>query len=172
MIANILSGLEFLKGKALVLHGDISMFNILIHRFWPKGSGRLASELREIASNRCTNTTGSNDSNDPTSPSASACNDLDIVDNTLPTVSTAPVQTSEPTPETTVPPASSTQVEESQVPSAPATTVSANYNGTLEHIEFAGMLIDFDFMRYTKDDIHMTSVRHYLNHIEHYIDTF
>ena len=43
------------------------------------------------------------------------------------------------------------------LPLAPA-PVDVTYDGTLEHIEAAGMLIDCDFMRYKDDESHQTSV--------------
>lgn len=130
------SGLDFLNGKARVIHGDLSMNNIMIGRVWPKGSAQTPSQLRNIACNSNASDTVSDGGRSPTSQP-----DLTIVG--------APVVDSLAGPN----------------PDPPSVSDAVDHTGTCEAIESSGMLIDFDFMRYTNDNTHMASVRSFVSTI-------
>lgn len=127
--------MEFLSQKGNVIHGDISINNILINRVWDCSLEDSPARLRLLASNinASTNDPGPNDEHGQDAD--------DREDNSMPMLGLPHDQANPPV----LPPASA--------------TVSVNYDGTLEPIEAAGMLIDCDFMRYKDNKGHQTSVR-------------
>lgn len=180
--------LEFLYQTVGVIHGDISLNNIMINRVWKHVPGNSPSRLRIMAcSNSRTLTFRTNRAN-------SACRIGQVSTTTViqtPTTSTTVVQASVPSttqgpttastavvhvPATSDEPATSELIPSVQVlATSPALTVQehssgvgimVDYKGTTEHIESAGMVIDCDFMRYAGQEINLTSVRKFS------IDTF
>ncbi|KAF9477569.1 hypothetical protein BDN70DRAFT_881054 [Pholiota conissans] len=126
---DIVNALEFLNTKADVIHGDLSINNILINRVWNHTPDNTPSKLRSLAFQ-----VGDAD----TTPNISGSNEQ----NNLPTQS---VQISAPVPAPAPAP-------------APAVCVQVvSDNGTVEPIEAAGLLIDYDFMRDVNEDTHQTS---------------
>ena len=51
-MANFFSALEFLSTKAKVIHGDISINNILINQVWNYEPGCSPSQLRHVATSK------------------------------------------------------------------------------------------------------------------------
>ena len=117
--------LEFLSEKANVIHGDISVNNILINHVWNGLLEDSPSQLRILASSINTSIDGS-------------CADDRNDDDSAPKLGLQ--STHDPV-----------------LPLAPA-HVDVSYDGTLESIEAAGMLIDCDLMRLKDDERHQISV--------------
>ncbi len=115
-ILNLFPALEFLSAKGHVIHGDFSIFNIMIHRIFQYAQGRSPSHLRIIASTSANVTASQHHA-----------------------LSQAPADTSTST--TASPPR------------------KVDVNGTTEHIECSGMLIDCDFMNFKDRSSNRTSVR-------------
>ena len=117
--------LEFLSDKGNVIHGDISINNILINRVWGCSVEDSPSQLRVLAPS--VNTVPKLGLESPHDRPRS---DGDSIVERVPVLRLAPVQ-------------------------AP---MDADYNGTFEPIEAAGMLIDYDLMRNKDEQSHQTSV--------------
>lgn len=133
----------------------------MINRVWPQGSAKSPSQLRELACASPKNVTSESNSNDLMPLSEPTSDDPGAIDGIPPADPTAVVQSSASTitDAAVVPPADSASVVNNSALALPDTNVAVNYNGTLEHIESAGMVIDLDFMRYLTEDTHLTSVR-------------
>lgn len=153
--------MEFLSEKGNVIHGDISINNILINRVWEYSVEDSPSRLRALASGVKTSTTlpegtplvdNAHDQDTLVFIEADDHNDKND-DNSMPKLGLGSPHGQ---------PGSSSSIVKGVpiLPLAPAPApVEAGYNGTLEHIEAAGMLIDCDFMRYKDVGSHQTSVR-------------
>jgi hypothetical protein len=130
--------LEFLNVHAQVVHGDLSFNNIMINRVWQHKRDRSPSDLRNflIKSRKVPDSLPPDVSLPPNVP-------LSLLK--LP---------SSQTPFSTVVDNSPLQVNDD--------SVVVDHAGTIEEIEATGMLIDCDFMRYTTQKTHQTSLRkHY-----------
>lgn len=218
VIYNFLA-LEFLYQKVGVIHGDISMNNIMINRVWNYGPNDTPSLLRIIACAKARKATCANigpqsvvqvsatsttvvraptaftpsiiqtsttsaaqvlaTSGPPQVISATATS-LTVVQAPCPVPATAVavVQVAATSAIQQLAPTFQVSTASAHVDSAPATydpatcalidksrasSVGAvvDYAGTTEHIEFAGMIIDCDFMRYEGQEINLTSVRNF-----------
>lgn len=140
------AGLDFLNRKARVIHGDLSVNNVMISRVWPKESAKTPSQLRAIACalpgvvNAATGVDAATDSDDSDTPPSRPDFGID--------------QTSVVEP----------LALSSHDPAEPLiTSSSVNHNGTVDDIESSGMIIDCDFMRFVDDDMRMASVRNPLS---------
>lgn len=112
-IANFLLALEFLHQKAGVIHGDISMNNIMINRVWRHGPNDSPSQLRAIASGYSNSIIYAKDHDNSTSQSIAQAS----------STSTAVIQA--PDTFTTVIQASATSAAQALVTPAPIGVVSA-----------------------------------------------
>lgn len=133
-VLNLFSVLDFLSSKANVIHGDLSVNNILINRVWDHEPAKSPSQLRVLASMKANILSQSSyviDVNSQLHALASA--------------------------QDTNPPKLSDSPARNQIPQA--TYAKVDNAGTLEHIESSGMIIDCDFMRYKDQSNHQTSVR-------------
>ena len=141
-MANFFSALEFLSTKAKVIHGDLSINNILINRVWNYEPGRSPSQLRHLAISKANMAPDVSDLgfyNNTMSQSRSGSNAGTIIQSL--DISAPVVQA----------PAPALAVDTS--------TTSVDYDGTSEFIESAGMVIDCDFMQFLDDTTHQTLVR-------------
>ncbi|KAF8971030.1 hypothetical protein BDZ97DRAFT_1753385 [Flammula alnicola] len=87
MYLDIVNALDFLNTKAMVIHGDLSINNILINRVWNHGPDDSPSRLRSLAfadANTSPNVSSSNDQNNSTSQSAMMSNEALVVQNSAP----------------------------------------------------------------------------------------
>lgn len=155
-MANVSSALEFLSTKAKVIHGDLSINNILINRVWNYEPGCSPSQLRHLSTSKADTAPDVSDLgfyNDSMSQSGSGSNAGDVVQSPDIDISAPVVQG--PTPALVV--------------NTSATTV--DYGGTSEFIESAGMVIDCDFMRFLGQTTHQTSVRNdVIDIVKHFIN--
>ncbi|KJA14667.1 hypothetical protein HYPSUDRAFT_208538 [Hypholoma sublateritium FD-334 SS-4] len=69
VLLDIVNGLEFLNNKVGVIHGDISMNNIMINRVWGHGPDDSPSQLRAIACAAAGNIANANNQNNSMSQS-------------------------------------------------------------------------------------------------------
>jgi hypothetical protein len=136
MTANVFSALEFLSTKAEVIHGDISINNILINRVWNYEPGYSPSHLRHLATSKANMAPHVSESMSQSGSGSNAGAVVQSHDISAPVVEG---------------PATALVVD----PSA----TSVDYGGTSEFIESAGMVIDCDFMRFLGQITHQTSVR-------------
>ena len=152
--------MEFLSERGNVIHGDISINNILINHVWEYSVKDSPSRLRALASGVKTSTTlpegtplVDNTHNQDTLVFIEADDHNDKNDNnSMPKLGLG-------SPHGQPGPSSSIIKGVPILPLALALApVEAGYNGTLEHIEATGMLIDCDFMRYKDVGSHQTSV--------------
>lgn len=129
-MANFFSALEFLSTKAMVIHGDVSINNILINRVWKYEPGCSPSQLRHLATSKA--------------DTASDVSDLSFY-NTMSQSgsgsSAGPV------------------VPALAIDTIDTSSTSVDYGGTSEFIESAGMVIDCDFTRLLGQTTNQTSVR-------------
>jgi hypothetical protein len=124
--------LEFLSEKGNVIHGDISINNILINRVWDYSLEDSPTQLQILASNINTSTDD---------PCANDTHDQDNTDDRNDDNSMPKLGLQSPYDQT-----------------CPPILLDVSYDDTLDSIEAAGMLIDYDFMRYKDDESHQTSV--------------
>jgi hypothetical protein len=144
-MANFFSALEFLSTKAMVIHGDISINNILINRVWNYESGCSPSQLRHLATSKA--------------DTASDVSDVGFYDNTMSQSGSgssagAIIQSLDISAPVVQAPAPALAID-----TIDTSTASVDYGGTSEFIESAGMVIDCDFMRLLGQTTNQTSVR-------------
>lgn len=139
--------LEFLNVHAKVVHGDLSFNNIMINRVWQHKHDQSPSDLRNFL-------TKSRKVPDSSPPDVSLCPDVPLSLLKLPSSQTPfPMVIENP----------SLQVDD-DFPLNEDSSLDDDFRvigpaGTVEEIEATGMLIDCDFMRYTTQNTHQTSVR-------------
>lgn len=159
---NWFSVLEFLNTKAKVIHGDVSISNIMINRIWTHGPNDSPTQLRALATARA-------DSMSQTDLASDAFSDTEAnSDESLSSVQT-PIYPLSPV---VGPAAVSVPVIQGAAPALARVSDCVNHAGTLEFIESSGMLIDCDFMRYIHQDTHQTSVSGQTVMLSHILLTF